>query len=326
MKIVNVAVIDLTRPVEQKGFKSFALLDFTQANDVAIVNDTKALSAYSAELKALASAYFANGGSSLIVGGKDISSASSDIPAFLTEVLDKNDFYVLSVVMPKANQKEYLAEIAKYMDGNERICVQELNGTADEVIAAIGDLNTDRVVIYGNSKDTQDGKATAVAGVCVPQDEGSITWGNKAVVGTPVSGYSASDEAKLLDKNINYITKEKGFIISQFGRTLSGSNADITRSKDWLKNRCAEALTSALVNNKKIPYTTEGMAMVSSALNQVGLQAVNMGMLDTFLVVTPKVSEIPTTDKANRVLRGVKFIATLSGAIETIEMELQVKL
>ncbi|MGL5050487.1 MAG: hypothetical protein ACRC6E_07635, partial [Fusobacteriaceae bacterium] len=85
-------------------------------------------------------------------------------------------------------------------------------------------------------------------------------------------------------------------------------------------------LTSSLVNNKKIPFTTAGMAMISSSLNQVGVQAVSMGMLDKFFITTPNVSEIPTTDKANRVLRGVKFSAVLSGAVETIEMELEVRL
>lgn len=324
-RIVSVVVVDMTRPVDQEGFKSVGLFDFTQTKEVEVITDTKTLSSGNA-LYDTATAYFANGGGSLIVSGAEISTASTEIAAHMAKVLETNPYYGIIAVVPKSNQTEYYKEIKKFAEGNKKLAVLELNGNATEVQAVVADYNSDRVVAYANSNDTQKGLAGAVTGVCMPQDEGSITWGNKAVTGVPTSGYKASDEQTLLGKNINYITKEKGLVITQFGRTTSGSNADITRSKDWLENRCAEALTAALVNNKKIPFTTQGMAMISSALNQVGVQAVNMGMLDRFVVVTPKVSEIPTNDKANRVLRGVKFIATLSGAIETIEMELQVRL
>lgn len=325
-RIVTVAVVDLTRPIEQKGFKSMALIDFTatEAVEPSIITDTKSLLAGS-RLEELASKFFANGGQSIVVAGNNIAT-SAEISAYLTEVHEKCEFYGLTAVMPKANQAEYVPAIQVWVEGNKKLGVLELNGTDEEIKTIVEPTNSDRLVIYANSADVQDGKATATCGVCMPQDEGSITWGNKVVTGVPNSGYTAAQETRLLDANINYITTEKGLVITQFGRTTSGSNADITRSKDWLENRCAEALTSTLINNKKVPFTTPGMAMISSSLNQVGVQAVDMGMLDSFVVLTPTISSIPQNDKANRVLRGVKFIATLSGAVETIEMELQVKL
>lgn len=324
-RIVTVAVVDLTRPIEQKGFKSFALIDLTAECETKIITDTKSLTAGSALEKA-ASAYFANGGSTLIVAGKIIQNPLTDISTFLSEVHSKNEFYALSVIVDKNNQKSYYQAVQTFVDGNKCLAVLEANGTVSEVSSVSIGSNSDRVVYYCNSKDEQCGYGSGVAGICIPQDEGSITWGNKAYLGAGDSGYTLSEENELLSANLNYITTEKGLVITQFGRTTSGSNADITRSKDWLENRCAEALTSTLINNKKVPFTAPGMAMISSSLNQVGVQAVNMGMLDSFMVLTPIVSEIPQNDKANRVLRGVKFIATLSGAVETIEMELQVKL
>ncbi|MGL5717430.1 MAG: DUF3383 family protein [Paraclostridium sp.] len=323
-RIVSVTVVDLTRPVEQKGFKTHALLDFTTDLATAVISDVKTLTP-STQMYEQASKYFGNGGGTLVVAGKAVTS-SGDIGLFMADVHSTNEFYGVTVILPKAEQATYVTEVQKFIEGNKLLGVIEVNGTKDEVVAVLDGTNSDRLVAFANSIDVQNGTASGVAGVCMPQDEGSITWGNKVVTGIPASGYSASDEQALLAKNINYITKEKGLIITQFGRTTSGSNADITRSKDWLENRCAEALTSTLVNNKKVPFTTPGMAMISSSLNQVGVQAVEMGMLDSFVVLTPAISSIPTNDKANRVLRGVKFIATLSGAVETIEMELQVKL
>lgn len=325
MRIVDVVVIDLTRAVEQAGFKSVALLDFTKEHEKEIIFDTKSLKSSDKGFYDMASAYFANGGNSLLVAGKKIAS-KDEIDGFINEVLEDNPCYIIMAVVPKANQKEYYDVLNKYAGGNEKLMVLEVNGTADEVIQVADGTNSDRLVLYANANDNQLGLASAVVGVCAPQDEGSITWGNKAVTGVPVSGYKASDEQKLLMKNINYITKEKGLVISQMGRTTSGSNADITRTKDWLKNRCAESLTSALINAKKIAYTDAGLTTISATLNTVGAQAVGMGMLDKYQAIVPSVADIPTNDKANRILRGVKFIATLSGAVETIELELPVKL
>ncbi|MGL5716966.1 MAG: DUF3383 family protein [Paraclostridium sp.] len=334
-RIVTVNVVDLTRPIEQKGFKSFAIVEvgsgasFTDVQTEVITGLSSLNPDASDALKKSVSAFFTNGGQTLIVGAKKVDSAD-DVEPYLNEVLASNEFYGLEVIVAKADQSLYLDKVKLFVEGNKKLAVIEINGAEDDLSAQDGVIskieNSDRIVSYSHSEDSHQGIASATAGVCMPQDEGSITWANKVVTGVSASGYTLSDEAKLLDANINYITKEKGLVITQFGRTTSGSNADITRSKDWLENRCAEALTSTLINNKKVPFTVQGMAMISSSLNQVGVQAVSMGMLDSFYIVTPSVKDIPNNDKTNRVLRGVKFIAVLSGAIETIEMELQVKL
>lgn len=336
-RIVTVNVVDLTRPVAQAGFKKVAIVELLDDNGIEVnfkvITSAKDSDAGSdTPLGKSVSAFFANGGIEVGICAKKPATADG-IEAILKGVIDEYDFYGLEVICPKSNQAEYLEKVKTWAEGNKKLAVLELNigdGAIDTATAENGVIkkieNSDRVVAFAHKEATHQGIASAVAGVCFPQDEGSITWGNKVVTGVSASGYKLADEGKLLNANVNYITKEKGLVITQFGKTTSGSNADITRSKDWLENRCAEALTSTLINNKKVPFTVQGMAMISSSLNQVGVQAVSMGMLDSFYVVTPAVKDIPTNDKANRVLRGVKFIAVLSGAIETIEMELQVRL
>ena len=126
--------------------------------------------------------------------------------------------------------------------------------------------------------------------------------------------------------HINYISKVSGLVITQFARTIGGGNADVTRSKDYLAARLTEGLTALLVNSPKIPYTTIGMATISGAMSLVGVSAQAQGMLDEFHIIVPDVADVPVNDKANRVLRGVKFIAKLAGAIDTIELELDVTL
>lgn len=325
MKIVDVVVVDLTRPVEQKGFKKVALVDCTQSVELKTVTDIKGLTGVTSKI---ASSYFGNGGGYLTVTGQDLSSTSdgSEVTALLQKLYDEQAPYGLTLIMPKEKQKVILGKVKEFVEGHEMLCVTEIIGEQAEVEGYVTGLNSDRVAVFASKSEEFTGLGAGVCGMGFPQNEGSLTWANKVITGVPLSGYSTADESKLQGKKINYLTHELGYNITQFGRTLSGSNIDITRSKDWLKNRIQEGLTYALVNAKKIPFTNKGLARISSALDQVGTQAIQQDMLVSYSVSIPPESEIPVADKANRVLRNVIFTAQLSGAVETISLELQIVL
>lgn len=327
MKIVDVVVVDLTRPVEQKGFKKVVLVDCTQEISLQTVTSTKGLTGIASTI---ASSYFGNGGQYLTVTGKNLSATTdgSEVTAVLQEALDSQQPYGVTLIMPKDKQKLILAKVKEFVEANEMLCVTEIVGTKDEVKTIAEELNSDRVAVFASTgnENAFTGLGAGVCGMGFPQTEGSITWANKVITGVQLSGYTLAEETELLDANINYLTEELGYTITQFGRTLSGSNIDITRSKDWLKNRIQEGLTYALVNSKKIPFTNKGLATISSALNQVGIQAVQQDMLSSYSVSIPDISDIPLADKSNRVLRNVIFTAQLSGAVETISVELQITL
>lgn len=325
MKIVDVVVVDLTRPVEQKGFKKVVLVDCTQEISLQTVTSTKGLTGIASTI---ASSYFGNGGQYLTVIGKNLSATEdgSEVTAVLQEALDSQQPYGVTLIMPKDKQKLILAKVKEFVEANEMLCVTEIVGTKDEVKTIAEELNSDRVAVFASTgkENAFTGLGAGVCGMGFPQTEGSITWANKVITGVQLSGYTLAEETELLEENINYLTEELGYTITQFGRTLSGSNIDITRSKDWLKNRIQEGLTYALVNSKKIPFTNKGLATISSALDQVGVQAVQQDMLSSYSVSIPDISDIPLADKSNRVLRNVIFNAQLSGAVETISIELQI--
>ena len=327
MKIVDVVVVDLTRPVEQKGFKKVLLVDCTQEISLQTVTSTKGLTGIASTI---ASSYFGNGGQYLTVIGKNISTTEdgSEVTAVLQEALDSQQPYGVTLIMPKDKQKLILTKVKEFVEANEMLCVTEIIGTKDEVKTIAEELNSDRVAVFASTGNESSftGLGAGVCGMGFPQTEGSITWANKVITGVQLSGYTLAEETELLDENINYLTEELGYTITQFGRTLSGSNIDITRSKDWLKNRIKEGLTYALVNSKKIPFTNKGLATISSALDQIGVQAVQQDMLSSYSVSIPDISDIPLADKSNRVLRNVIFNAQLSGAVETISIELQITL
>lgn len=325
MKIVDVVVVDLTRPVEQKGFKKVALVDCTKVISLQTVTDVKGLTGITATV---ASSYFGNGGGYLTVTGADLSSTTngSELTPLLQTLVDEQAPYGITLIMPKNKQKVILAKAKEFVEANEMLCVTEIIGKESEVNTIVDGLNSDRVAVFASKEAQFTGLGAGVCGMGFPQNEGSLTWANKVITGVKLSGYTLADEAKLQAKNINYLTHELGYNITQFGRTLSGSNIDITRSKDWLKNRIKEGLTYALVNAKKIPFTNRGLSRISSALDQIGTQAIQQDMLVSYTISIPDVDDIPVADKANRVLNNVIFTAQLSGAVETISVELQIVL
>jgi hypothetical protein len=328
-KIVNVVIVDSTRPVEQKGFKSVLIANF-QTEDVPLqkITSVEGLTP-GGPLYENASAFFANGGTECYVAAKDCPTAAEAV-AYYMELIEQADFYGFIPLLSYSATDPlelFVEELTTAVEGTEKLMIAEIMATKDDVILIAESTASDRLAVYGNADLLTPGAyGGGIAGMGFKYDEGSLTWGNQVITGVVPSGYTLAEETELLDANANYITEEKGFIMTQMGRTTSGSNIDITRSKDYLKNRLEETLTAVLVNNKKIPFTTQGIAMISGAMDQVGNAAVASGMLVSFLSITPKVSDVPTEDKANRVLRGVKFIATLAGAIETIEVELEVRL
>jgi len=328
-RIVKVSVVDSTKAIEQKGFKKVLIFDPAVDLPYATIEDTSGAPTGSLLLKNV-EAFFGNGGGTVDVFGK-VCADGDALKEALTTAAEHHDFYGLVIAAERTKQGEFYAAAQEWADGNEKLAILEVNGAIADVknslpITSSGDIiPSDRVVYFANKDQNHAGIAGGVAGKCFPMDEGSINWGNQAVSVAP-SGYKLSEEAELLKEHINYITKVGGLVVTQFARTIGGGNADVTRSKDFLAARLSEGLTALLVNSPKIPFTTIGMAMISGTMSLVGIQAQAMGMLDEFHVIVPDVADIPVNDKANRVLRGVKFVAKLAGAIDTIELELDVTL
>ena len=105
----------------------------------------------------------------------------------------------------------------------------------------------------------------------------------------------------------------------------SGKFIDVTRTVDAIKAALQESLLTVLANAPKLPFTNASVALVESEIRGVlgefqGTKE-QPGALDpeTPIVITaPRVQDVSTIDRANRLLPDIFFSARLSGAIHAL--------
>ena len=90
-----------------------------------------------------------------------------------------------------------------------------------------------------------------------------------------------------------------------------------------MTSRIQEFVYSVLVNSNKVPYTDAGITAIESEVKR----ALQLGISNNFIandpaptVTVPKAANVPPNDKAQRILRNVRFQATLAGAIHAINI------
>lgn len=163
---------------------------------------------------------------------------------------------------------------------------------------------------------------TSWAGSLLGYDPGSITWAFKRVAGVPGQIFTSSQITALEAKRVTRIENIQGLSRTIGGYTSdSGAFIDIIRGIDWLKQRLAEDIFAQLVNNVKVPYTNAGIAIIEMAVRARLQDAINRNVLaddENLTVSVPDVADTDPIDRANRLLRDVKFTARLAGAIHKV--------
>lgn len=175
-------------------------------------------------------------------------------------------------------------------------------------------------VMYHQDAD-YDFPEAAWMGRVLPLIPGSETWKFKTLNSISYSNLTTTQSNTTLDKKANTYEFVGGVGITANGTVAEGEYIDIIRGIDWLSSRIQEYVFAVLVKNPKVPYTDAGIATIQAEVMRALSQGVSNDLLtdDPAPIVTvPRASEVPAADKANRILRDVRFTATLSGAIHAI--------
>ncbi len=175
-------------------------------------------------------------------------------------------------------------------------------------------------VMYHQDADF-DYPEAAWFGRVLPLEPGSETWAFKTLASISYSNLTTTQVNNALGKSANIYTYVGGVGITQNGTVAGAEYIDIIRGVDWLRSRIQEYVFALLVNNDKIAYTNAGITTVQAEV----MRALALGVSNNFLsddpapvVTVPRAENVSPTDKANRILRNVKFQATLAGAIHAI--------
>lgn len=155
----------------------------------------------------------------------------------------------------------------------------------------------------------------------LPEQPGSNTYKFKTLVGITADDLTATQYSVAKGKNANIYTTVGGAGMTEEGVMAVGEFIDVIIGIDWLHSNMQADVFQVLRDNKKVPYTDAGVASIESTIRNRLRLATIAGILaeDPAPVVTvPDVADVPSEDKAARLLQGVSFAATLAGAIHAV--------
>jgi hypothetical protein len=176
----------------------------------------------------------------------------------------------------------------------------------------------DRAFVIFNETGDTDYPDAAAGGRFLPKTPGSYTPMFKELTGITPSNLTETQEGNLLDKYCNVYETIGGANMLQEGRMASGRFLDQVHGQDWLMARIEEAVFGILRSVEKVPYTDAGVAMIENAMKGPLQEAVNNGYLASFTTSVPRVKDVSSENKGNRLLPDVKFTAVEAGAIHGV--------
>jgi len=265
---------------------------------------------------------------SRIVVGR-IDSQDADLAASMAAIqAEDNSWYGVALDQALASSQQALAA---WTEANKRFSIMwttnpdTYDAAKDTDLASVLKGKYDRTAVIFNEApaDGDDYPDAAWMGEGFPYDPGSSTWAYKTLKGVTKSNITPAKETVLQSKNCNYYSEVGGVNVTQEGKVASGEWIDIIIGTDWLEARLREAVFSAFVNNRKVPYDDDGITTVEGIVRGVLVQAASAGILqkDSIEVTVPKYKDIPQADRANRLLPDIKFTALYQGAIHKTKID-----
>jgi len=216
--------------------------------------------------------------------------------------------------------------IAAWVESNKKTYICDTNVTEAIITAAgNGDLLDDLKTLaysrtlgfYHHAPDQFAG--AALLGRCMPIDPGGETWALKTLVGVAASPLTGTHKTNLENRNANGYESIGSVGVTFDGKVASGDYFDVTRFLDWFENTAATYIFNALTAEDKTPFNDAGISKIGSQLRKALKEAVTAGGFnDDWEVILPKYTDVSSSNKTARTLSGVKFKATLAGAVQKV--------
>ena len=184
---------------------------------------------------------------------------------------------------------------------------------------------TDRTfVVYHTSEENA---AAAVVGATAGYEAGSFTYKNIIIKGVAPVEISDTELEEIHEAGAITIVEKAGDIVTSEGKVASGEYADIIDSNDYVIQNIEYRIQKLFNNNKKVPYTNAGIAMLEAAVLGVLKNAYSMGIIaegddgnPLYSVNFVLRSGTTEADRAARKYPYGRFTYTLAGAIHTADV------
>lgn len=320
MKIdFNVSITKLTKGVTSRGFGTILILDSNAAKEYTLYNGIEGVAEdFAVETKAykIASRIFGQNPApqQVAIAGVDMVEPT-DLVTFLNGLVSNNgDWFFLTCT---DNTDVVLTALSGWIDTQDKMYFSTTQNLS--LPSQLESENT--VLMYHDKVDAYvaEGLASYLATATV----GGVTAKFKTINGVTEAEISATELNQLhTDNGFTYVRK-MGVLQTTEGITTSGEFIDVVLASYFIKFRMEEETMLLAVNNVKIPYTNEGIAMLVGVAENVLKQATNQGIILTnegvaeFEVNYIPREEVAINDIALRRYNGITWRATLAGAIHS---------
>ena len=157
--------------------------------------------------------------------------------------------------------------------------------------------------------------------VMLGADPGSATPAFKSLAGISVDDLRVGEFNAIQGKNASTYDRRHGANITFEGKAASGRYMDIPRFVDWQDEQIRVDLYQLLINQPKVPYTSNGLAALKGTMEasmQKGVKAGGISLDVAPEAIVPDISETATADRAARTVRDLKYRYRLSGAMHKL--------
>lgn len=235
-------------------------------------------------------------------------------------IADKNDWYALLSV--STNQGDIISA-ARRLNSEIKIGTflsdsSAIKTTSTTDIASIcknAGFSRSSITYHQSRNEFLDSAWTSQQ---LAENPGQSVWALKTLEGITVSPLNSSEIANIQDKNCNVYVEVGGSGTTSKGVMMNGVPIEVTRDIDYVQLKIQEDFVSFFKKTKKVPYTQAGVDKTISVLDFVLKRMVNQGILATYTITKPKLTDISTNDKANNILPDVYFEAVLAGSLKKV--------
>lgn len=253
--------------------------------------------------------------------------STETVPDCLDRALAKNEWYGFSLVNFSSNTD--IEAAAKWAESNGKLfgftytsgnCPIDVTAYNNTFAFFAGDLKASQI------PDGNKYAAVAYMAKCFSYDPGKETWGLKTLRGVTASNLSTTKVETLKNGNVNFYRSIANKDVTQEGKVGSGEWIDVIRFKEWLINKVQIEVFNYMIKNPKVSFNDAGITGIQNVIESVLAGAQGGGidedryddegnLLRGYIITVPKSVDISAADKKNRSLKGISFVARLTGAI-----------
>jgi len=278
----------------------------------------------SAEYKCASLALFQEGKPAKIFIGQALNTEKF-ADAYLAITKENNDFYGVMITSKKTDDQLGIAELVEAdqklfgCSSNDKH-ILEPNSQTHILHKAYAKKYKRSIVSY--HADASNYPEAAWMGLMFSYEAGSASWAYKALRSVKPDNLSASERAAITAKNGNYLVQLGGSNIMLDGKCASGAWLDVVQGTDWLTNTLQTSIANVFATAAKIPYTTEGLAIIENMVRYVLSEAASRQIIDadSIEIYVPKIADIAPEVRGSRILPDVRFEARLTGAVHKVKI------